>query len=230
MMPISTKLTLLVLALPISVLLLLDLVIFYYYKTSIEVSALLSTILVVLLVWERFRDSLSKKLEYLHKSLLFKLFKAFQSDIFYLWQDEVKSLKPNLERYGKFMGISLYPRNLSKQIDQFLIYHIEFYGSLQKLNEVVEKYGLSLERSLLYHFTGIKPLGGLGSFNPALVNAYQKRMPTVLKEQSQLIEEIKELLQKTEKMRKQVVKKLEDFLKSNNLRLEEEPFYRPYHW
>ena len=78
MMPISTKLTLLVLVLPISVLLLLDLVIFYYYKTSIEVTALLSAILVFLLVWERLKDSLSKRMEYLHKNVLFKLYSGFR--------------------------------------------------------------------------------------------------------------------------------------------------------
>ena len=226
MISVRTKLTLLVLALPISVLLLLDLVAFYYYKTSIEVSALLSAILVFLLVWERLRDSLSKKLEYLHKNLLFKLYSAFRhGEDIYFRKDEVKSLRPDLERYGKFMGISLYPRNLLKQIEEFLIHHTEFYGSLQKLDELVEEYGLSPERALLYHFIGIKPLGGLGSFNPALVKAYQKRMPTVLKEQSQLIEEVKGLLEKTEKMRKEIFEKLEDFLKSNNLRLTLEPAY-----
>lgn len=49
-----------------------------------------------------------------------------------------------------------------------------------------------------------------------------------MKEQSQLIGEIKERLQKTEKMRKQIVEKLEDFLKSNNLRFKEEPSYGLY--
>ena len=231
MISVNTKLTLLVLASPIGVLLLLDLVIFYYYKTSIEVSALLSAILVFLLVWERLRNSLSHKLEYLHKNLLFKLYSAFRhGEDIYFRKDEVKNLRLDLGRYGKFMGISLYPRNLLKQIEEFLIHHTEFYGSLQKLDELVEEYGLSPERALLYHFIGIKPLGGLGSFNPALVKAYQKRMPTVLKEQSQLIEEVKGLLEKTEKMRKQIFDKLEDFLKSNNLRLELEPVHYPSPW
>lgn len=233
MRPVSTTLTLLILVFPILLISTLFAVVVYLYHTSLDASSLLSAmstflsaILVDLLVWERLRGSLSKKLEYLHKNILFKLYSGFRnSEGIFFREDQMKKLRPDLERYGKFMGISLYPRNLPEQIDEFLIYDTEFYGSLRNLDKLVEKYGLSPERELLYHFIGTKPLGGLGSFNPALVKAYRKRMPTILKDQSQLIEEIKGLLEKTERMRKQIFEKLEDFLKSNNLRLEPEPVH-----
>ena len=225
----STKLTLWVFVLPISVLILSDLATFLYYKT-IDVPASISAIVVLLLVWERLRDSLSKKLEYLHKNYLFRLYQAFQSDVIYFSQDLVKRVRADLEKYGKIMGISLYPKNLLNHIDEFLTSQTEFDSSLQKLNELVEQYGLSprkspSDRQVFYHFIGINPLQSLSSYSAKFVDAYRKRVPLVLKEQSQPIEKIKGLMKKTEKMRKQIFEKLEDFFKSNNLRLEPEPVH-----
>lgn len=240
MKPVNTTLTLRILVFPILVIFTLFAVVIYLYRTSLNASVVLETIptllspvLVNLLVWERLRDSLSKKLEYLHKNHLFKLYQAFRKDIIYFWQDEVKRIRTDLERYGKFMSISLYPRSLLSQIDEFLASQTEFNSSLQKLNELVEQYGLSPKKGpshkqLFYHFIGINPQQSLSSYAATLVAAYKKKVPLVLKEQSQLIEEIKGLLKKTERMRKQIFDKLEDFLKSNNLRLEAKPAYREY--
>jgi hypothetical protein len=75
MMAISTKLSLLVLLLPISIVAILDVVTYYAYGTLIiEASNVLSSILVFLLVWERLRDSLSKKLKYLSDNVFLTSF------------------------------------------------------------------------------------------------------------------------------------------------------------
>ena len=230
MISISTKLTLLILALPISVLLLLDLAIFYYYKTSIEVSALLSAILVFLLVWERLRDSLSKKLEYLHKNYVFKLYSAFRYDhTLFFKQDEIKRIRDDLGKYGRFMILLLYPRDLLKKVDVFLSLHGEFYGRLGKIRKLVEEQNEKSQwyMDAIWDYTGLEPvqrsrhtseeeewLRGLAQF--------------IVKEHPQLISETKELLEKTKRMRRQIFDKLEDFLKSNNLRLEAKPAYREY--
>ena len=228
MISVNTKLTLLVLALPISVLLLLDLVIFYYYKTSIEVSALLSAILVFLLVWERLRDSLSKKLEYLHKNYLFKLYQALKPSILQIWQNEVKRIRPDLESYGRFMGISLYPRDLLKKIDRFLISYDKLSNELDEIDLIGEKSFTPFDRELWHHLLGIKHLteAGLQPYTRLPVfKLYADKTRKVGKEQAELIEEIKKLLEEGEKMRIEIFERLEDFLKSNNLRLEEEPSY-----
>lgn len=104
MISVSTKLTLLVLALPISILFFLDIAIIQYYKTSIEVSAFLSAILVFLLVWERLRDSLSKKLEYFHDNYLFELYQAFQRDLVYFWSGDIKKINPVSEKIWEIYG------------------------------------------------------------------------------------------------------------------------------
>ena len=229
MMPISTKLTLLMLALPITALLLLDLAIFYYYKTSIEASALLSAILVFLLVWERLRDSASKKLEYVHKILLLKLFSLFRYEAdAYLSVDEIERIRSGLGTYGKFMGIPLYPRGLLKRVDKFLVSYGEFYRRLQKVYDIARKLMSQSDFStdLTYHFIGLRQVD-LTHYNPELVKVHEEKCQLIAKEQPRLIDETKRFLEDAEKMRKQIFEKLEDFLKSNNLRLEE-PSYYPY--
>ncbi len=82
MMALSTKLTLLILLLPIGIIAILDVVAYYVHGTLIiEASNVLSSILVFLLVWERLRDSLSEKLEYLNENVFLDLFSKLQNNI-----------------------------------------------------------------------------------------------------------------------------------------------------
>jgi len=230
-MPVSTKLTLLVLALPIGVLLVLDFVIFYYFKTSIEFTVLLSAISgVFLVVWERLRDSLSKKLEYLHKNFLFKLYsnvRVRRDSLFYPHpQEEVKKLRIDLEKYGKFIHFSLYPRGLLSQIDSFLSLHAEFYKRLKETEGLAEKQcgKANLHRDLMWDYIGLKPDYRSTSYTAETEEQYKGVTENIAKEHPQLVAEAKDLLEKTIRQEKSVFEKLEDFLKSNNLRLEEETF------
>ena len=230
-MSVNTKLTLLVLALPVGVLLLLNLAIFYYYKTSIEASALLSAILVFLLVWERLRDSVSKKMEYLHKNVLFKLYYGFRydHDLFYS-KDEIKRIRTDLKRYGRFIVISLYPMKLLERIDEFLFLHDTFYGKLQEISELAEKkLGKPLSKMSLLHYLGFEPVS-CSDLGPEREKEHIEMAKILLKEQSKLVNETKSIHENLKKIRKQIYEKIEDFLKSNNLRLEEEPSSYPYRY
>lgn len=239
MKSISTTLTLWILGFPFLLISALFVMVFFLYRTSLDasvfldtISTLFSAVLVNLLVWERLRDSLSKKLEYLHKNYLLNLYLTFKLTKYEISPEQVKRMRPDLERYGKFMGMSLYPKELLKQIDEFLISQSEFDSSLQKFDEIAEKYGFSsnnirLDKRLLYHFTGIKPLEDFGTIAQTSILEWHSRIQLIQKEQSQLIEEISGLSEKTEKVRKQIAEKLEDFLKSNSLRLEPEQVSYP---
>ncbi len=230
MLPISTKLTLLILALPIAVLVLSDVAIFYYYKT-IDVSASIATIAVLLLVWERLRDSLSRKLEYLHKDFLSKLYKTFQTDVLYFSKVEVKGIRFDLERYGKFMTMLLYPRNLLKKIDDFVVCDDELSERVSQINDIGKKLlGLrsaqSLDGGLWHHLLGIRSLRSRDIQDymaRPMFKSYAEQARIAEKEESELIEETKNLYEEGERMRKEIFGKLEEFLKSNNLRLESEP-------
>ena len=227
MISVNTKLTLLVLASPIGVLLLLDLVIYYFYKTGIEVSALLSAILVFLLVWERLRDSLSKKLEYLYDNQLSKLYSELLYDEnVYFVKDEIKRIRSDLGNYGRFLGIPLYPGNLLKRIDEFLSSHGELYERLQKIKELAErqKGKLHLYMDAIWDYVGLEPVQR-SKYSSEEEERLKELAQSIVSEHPQLIFETKGLLEETKRMRKVIFEKLEDFLKSNNLRLEPEPVH-----
>jgi hypothetical protein len=239
MKPISTILTLLILVLPVLVILTLFAVIIYVYRTSFEASAILSSlsaslsvILVNLLVWERLRDSLSKKLEYLHKNLLFKLYSIFgSSDLIYFQQDDIKSIRDDLERYGKFMGISLYPRNLLKEIDKLLSFHSEFRKRTEMVIKLAQEViGESdLNRRLFWGLIGIRQ-DDASARNPQERQMYEEKVEIIKKERPQLIEEMIHYDEKMVEITKRLLNKLENFLKTNNLRLEEERTYPLYRY
>lgn len=223
---VSTKLTMLVLVLPISVLTLSEIAIFSYHQT-IDVSASISTIAVLLLVWERLRDSLSKKLEYLHKNHLLSLYLELKKNLFSMWETTVERANNDLKRYGKFMIFPLYPKDLLKRIDRFLVLHKEFHNSLgEMINIGYKRCDMNLDRALWLHLVHIKNLreDQLQNYaNKPIFQLYAKAARKVEKEQAELIRETKNQLEQGEKMRKEISKKLEHFLRSNNLTLEREP-------
>lgn len=75
MLSINTKLALLLFVLPMSLLIIADSLGFIVFgKVYIDVIAIFTSNWVFLLVWERLRDSLSKKMEYLHDNFFFTLY------------------------------------------------------------------------------------------------------------------------------------------------------------
>jgi len=233
MMPVSTKLTILVLALPVFSIASVFIVGFYFYRESFDasafstaVSSLLSAILVILLVWERLRDSLSKKLEYLHKNFLFKLYSDFNRLNLFWTQDEIKRLRSDLEKYGKFMVLRLYPRNFLNKIDEFLSLQGEFFKRYKEIEEMAKKQierPVDLHGDLLQNYVGLKPDYVWADYTTEAKEKYEEIAQKIIKENPQLVSETKDYLEKTQKLYKIIFNDLEDFLKSNNLRLEEEP-------
>lgn len=233
-MPISTKLNLLILALPISSIVSIFLVGFYFYRESFDasafstaVSSLTSAILVILLVWERLRDSLSKKLEYLHKNFIFKLYYQFRSPSLFYTQNDILLLRSDLDRYAKFLGLRLYPRNLLKEIHEFLASHHEFFMRYQKIEELARerlhlKNPVELHGDLLQDYLGLIPSYRSPHYTPTEETLYEGLSQNITKENSLLMSETKEYLQKARELAARIFSKLEDFLKSNNLKLEQE--------
>jgi len=125
MVPVSTRLTLLVLVLPIGIIVVVDAVVFFIQRSLvIEISNLLSSILVFLLVWERLRDSLFKKLEYLDDNVFLNLlYNLRMDDKLFSPEDEIRKAEDDLKRYAKFMSIDLYPRGLLKKLNEFFLLH-----------------------------------------------------------------------------------------------------------
>ena len=238
MMPVSTKLTLLVLALPVFSIATGFIVGFYFYKESLDASAfftaissLLSAILVNLLVWERLRDTLFKKLEYLHKNFLFKLYLNFKNLNLFWNQDETKRLKVDLDKYGKFMSLSIYPRGFLNIMDEFLSVHGESSKRLEKIIELAGKQTTkpNLYRNAIFDYLELKP-GERSTYTPEEEEQCRKIAQNIEKENPELVAEIRSFLEKARQLRENIFNQLEDFLKRNNLSLESEPSSIPYHY
>lgn len=220
MIPVSTKLTLTVLVFPIISIVSVFVAGFYFYRASFDasafstaVSSLLSALLVILLVWERLRDSLFKKLEYLHKNFLFKPYSYFGGLNLFGTQDETKMLRSDLEKYGKFMAFQLYPRNFLNKIDEFLSLHSEFYKRYQEIEELAKKQiegPANLNRELLQYYIGLTdyPSG----YTTEAHERYKGIVQTITKENPKLVSEAKGFIEKTRKSEKQIHRQLEDFL------------------
>jgi hypothetical protein len=224
----STKLNLWILALPIFSIASVFIIGFYFYRESFDasafstaVSSLLSAILVILLVWERLRDSLFKKLEYLHKNFLFKLYYDRPNLFWRGMQDEIRRLRLDLGKYAKFLNLQLYPSNLLKEIDRFLSLHSEFFKRYQEIEELAKKQierSDVLNRDLLQCFVGLTDYHS--GYTAEVLEKYKGIAQTITKKNPKLVSEAKEFIEKTRESEKQIHSLLEDFLKSNNLRLE----------
>ena len=236
MILINTKLTLLVLALPIISMVLAFVTGFYFYRESFDasafstaVSSLLSAIVVVLLVWERLRDSLFKKLEYLHEDFFRKLYMDFRDLKLYWNQDEIKRLRVDLDKYGKFMNLSVYPRGFLNNLDEFLSVHSQFYERLEKIGELASgqwnSANYSSYRTAILDYLGLTDYLGLKQIHrsqyPDEVEKKCKQIAqTIEKENHQLVTETKGFFEKTNELGSRIFRELEEFLKSNNLRCE----------
>ena len=223
MIPISTKLTLLVLVLPISIVAMLDIITYCFYGTLIiEASNLLSSILVFLLVWERLRDSLSKKMDYLEDNIFLDLHSLFRHD-YDLWYDKEKEIKPlrtDLGRYGKFLIIRLFPTKLLEKIDDFLLLYKKFLGNVEQIVGIVKQNlpSIDYDKLALFHHLGFDVWYSKPS------EEKEKEIAIIAEsiEKDQLVSETKALYDKVKRMREQIYEELEDFLKHNNLKLEKE--------
>lgn len=227
-MPISTKLNLLILAFPIFLMVSIFLVGFYFYRSSFDasafataVSSLTSAILVILLVWERLRDSLSKKMEYFHNSIFLNLLSKFRSynDLWYpLANKDIELLRIDLRRYGKFMTIRLFPKDLLKEIDEFLPLHIQFLGNVEQIFAMVkEKYPLTdSDKPILFYNLGFevyysKPTEEKEKELTVISASYKK---------DRIVVDTNSLYWELRVKGEHIYRDIEDFLKCNDLKLE----------
>lgn len=224
-MSVGNKLTLLVLILPIISIVIVFAVVIYYFRPSFDAKALLETVstlvslvLVDLLVWERLRDSLSKKFEY-HQTDLTKIYSRFKlSSLLEIktYLEDMKKGRDDLKRYGKFMCILVYPKKLPERIDQFLSLYEDFDENLQKMARIV---GIKPDivahtETLCYH------LGFADANDYSNPRECIKKADELLKSQAKLVSKSNVLWDDLSTIKKQIVEELGVFSKANNFRLE----------
>lgn len=182
-------------------------------------------ILVNLLVWERLRTSLRRKLRYTHKNMLIGLYEQFNRGLIHFYEEGIRETLSDLERYGKFMGISLYPKGLFKDVDSFLTTYEDFDNRVKKIVETgKENIGSGFSEYLLLPLLGIAYEAYRHNIksheNSPLLKKHTEQASIVKKDQAELVLETKELYGKCKQMQRGILEKFEDFLKTNNLSFE----------
>lgn len=225
MKPVSTILAIWILALPIALFVVIFASILVLFWESLDgssilstFSALVSTVLVILLVWERLRDSLSEKLKYVFEIWLLSMRRRLRDKRqFFDSQDALRKYKDDLGKYGKFINISLYPKHFLVEINEFLTMHKEFYkrlGSIEKL--ATDRIGQhDLNRDLLHGLVGLTSC--TQARNQKEMKVHEEICKTIRAEKAQIIKETKEYLENLEQNRKALSERLEDFIMTNGL-------------
>jgi hypothetical protein len=223
MMAISSKLTLIMLLLSITAIGVLEAIIYYFNGNfAIEVASLIPSISFCFLVTERLRDSLSKKMGYLEDNIFLNLHYLFKNDIdlWYNKEKDIRLLRTDLERYGKFLTIRLFPTKLLKKIYNFLLLYKKFYANMEQILSIAKQKSPSIDYDKLVLFYHL----GFDVWYSKPPEEKEKEIATIAEsiEKDQLVSETKALYGKVKKMRQQIYEELEDFLKCNNLKLEKE--------
>jgi len=183
--------------------------------------------LVNLLVWERLRDSLGRKLRYTHKNMLIGLYEQLNRGLIHFYEEGIRETLSDLERYGKFMGIPLYPKGLLKDVDSFLTMYEDFDNREKKLVNVgKENIDKGFDMYLWLPLLGIEyekyshHLKRYTDADSPLLRKHTEQVSIVKKDKAKLVSETKELYGKCKLMQVGILEKFEDFLMTNNLSFE----------
>lgn len=228
MLPVSTKLSLLVLGLPISILAILDTAIYFVNGSLVlEASNFLSSILVFLLVWERLRDSLYKKMERIHEDYLFdlynnlKLYDDTYINSFFQSSDNIKKLRIDLGKYASFLNIKLYPSRLLQKMDEFLTVHDALNKKVQQFVKMgTEKLGRQCDKWNLLDCLGIE-VTAVQFPQEQEKNEYKRIAQAIQNEHQDLVDETKRILDSLKNLKNLIRQELEGFLKCNSLKTEQ---------
>jgi len=161
-------------------------------------------------------------MDYLEDNIFLDLHSLFRHD-YDLWYDKEKEIKPlrtDLGRYGKFLIIRLFPTKLLEKIDDFLLLYKKFLGNVEQIVGIVKQNlpSIDYDKLALFHHLGFDVWYSKPS------EEKEKEIAIIAEsiEKDQLVSETKALYDKVKRMREQIYEELEDFLKHNNLKLEKE--------
>jgi hypothetical protein len=227
LMSVSGKLTFLVFVLPVFFLSSFFAFGFYFYRNSFDatsfftaVSGFFSSLVINLLVWERLRESLSEKMKYLDENVFIGLYDELENgDLFSYQPQKSKRALDDLRKYGKFLIITSYPKNLIEQLETFVQLHSSFYEKKEQIFDIAKQLGANpcYSRTLFRDMGIIRDVWETSAKEE--LDKSQSIAVSMQKENSKLIDENKAIFEKMGTERKRALELLENFLKTNNLRM-----------
>jgi hypothetical protein len=229
MRSVGVTLALLILVVPILFLSSILAVLIYAFRISLDAPAIfdlfatfVSMVLVNLLVWERLRDSLSRRLGYLHDIVLSRLYQQFQPATLAISATVVGRAQHDLAQHGRFMGlINLYPDALLAEMEEFSIMYSQFSTAFKTIEEELKTLlrKTSINRNLVQELLGLKQKQ-LSAYSQDSVWKYREACETLTKKHPIVIKEMVSSLALMREKRKLILEELETFMKTNSLRLE----------
>lgn len=238
MITVNAKLALWLFVFPMSLLIIADSLGFLIFgKLYIDVIAIFTSNWIFLLVWERLRDSLSKKMEYLHDTFFFQLYsdtKMYDQNYinsYFLWGNKGNAIEDkinDLKTHASFMGIKLFPKKLFSKFQQLNKNAIALSECADNLTELItKKAGKQCDKFHALHYLGFDTSIPQSSSNEQSLNqnfiydnlVFYKAAEEIKKEKPELVNETKRLLDDITMTKNNALTELEYFLKCNNLRL-----------
>lgn len=186
---------------------------------KIEVTSLISALAVLVLVWERLRESLAKSLESVNQNVLNSFWRRLNHDtnLYRLRKDEIEKTKDYLKRYGRFLGlISIHPLSWER-IDRFISLLEQKEKNILQIENLAEKELKKIvDRENILKKLGFEPLWP-SQRTPEFEEEYTRVAQKIQSEQRKLIDDTKKLVEDLKEVRKEIYENLDDFLKTNNL-------------
>jgi hypothetical protein len=158
-------------------------------------------------------------MKYLDESVFIGLYDELECEDLFFERETSKKALDDLRKYGKFLIITAYPKNLIEQLETFVQLHSSFYEKKEQILNMARQ----LEPNLCYPKTLFRDLGIIKFASETSVNEELEKSRSIAvsmqKENPKLIDETKALFEKVEIERKRTLELLENFLKTNNLRM-----------
>jgi len=203
--------------------------VYLYFNTELESTFLITVFSGILLgsfatttvIWRTLRESLHKKKEHLHETLLLpKLYQRITGNHSFtrITVEEVKKTRDDLSVYGKFLGIiSLYPGKALEKTDEFISSLKDFHKNREEIGNLtgIGERDIMRMEALLYRW-GLRPL----IYSASTLLKKQRREEMAQKfgaEHTELMNDTKEKWAKLKEIGKQIRNELEDFFRRNNL-------------
>jgi hypothetical protein len=164
---------------------------------------------------------------YLHDSIFLNLLSEFKSDddLWYPMKNkDIELLRIDLGIYGKFLAIiRLFPRDLLKEIDEFLSLHMQFLANVGKIFEMVRKKFPSIEYDRPVFFYNL----GFEVYYSKPTEEKEKEITVISASYKgdRIVVDTRLLYEELRIRRSHIHRKIEDFLKRNDLKLEREPVH-----
>jgi len=228
MIAVRTKITFLILALCLIILVILITLLFNFLGPAAFLT-LISVIPFAFLI-DKVRESLSERLNYLNDNFISGIYCSLKfydgnylNSYFSESVGEIREKQADLKKYSHFMCISVLPKKLLEKMDSFILIREPLFEKinfvLDSVKKIINSQGV-VSTSDFGKYPILKYLGFKIETNIADTSSIVfKATKQFEKDNPQIVTEINGIIEEITKSKNEILLELEDFFKSNNFRI-----------